>query len=416
MEIIYKSPDELTPYEKNAKIHDHTQIVNVANSIQRFGWQQPLVIDEKGTVIIGHCRLLAAKRLGLTEVPVTVATGLTEEEIRELRIADNKLNESPWDFDMLAEDMKGLSFEGFIGFELPEEYQEPEIVEDDFDTEEALPEVPISKQGEMYKLGDHVLLCGDSTDPADVQRLMRGSLADLLLTDPPYNVDYQGGTKDKLKILNDKQEDGAFRAFLTDAFKCADGVMRAGAGYYIWHADSEGLNFRIAARDAGWELKQTIIWVKNALVMGRQDYQWKHEPCLYGWKAGTHYFTPDRTQTTVYDDKVDFKKLKKEEMLRLLEEVFSDKTPTTVMYEDKPLKNDIHPTMKPIKLMARMVSNSTKPRENVLDLFGGSGSTMIACEQLNRRCFMMELDPRYVDAIIKRWEDFTGRKAEKLDA
>ena len=244
---------------------------------------------------------------------------------------------------------------------------------------------------------------------------MNGFKADLFLTDPPYNVDYEGGTKDALKIMNDSMEDGAFRAFLTDAFTNADLVMKPGAAYYIWHADSEGFNFRLAVRNANWKLRQTLIWVKNALVLGRQDYQWKHEPCLYGWKEGTHYFTEDRTQPTVIDDKIDLKKLKKEEMLALLEQMLSDKVPTTVLYEDKPLVNDIHPTMKPIRLMARLVKNSTRPGQTVLDLFGGSGSTMMACEQLERSCFTMELDPRYVDAIINRWEKFTGEKAVLLN-
>lgn len=237
----------------------------------------------------------------------------------------------------------------------------------------------------------------------------------MLLTDPPYNVAYEGGTKDKLTILNDNMEDTAFRAFLSDAFKSADEAMKPGAAFYIWHADSEGFNFRFAIRNTEWKLRQCLVWVKNSLVLGRQDYQWKHEPCLYGWKEGTHYFTADRTQATVIDDKIDFKKLKKEEMLELLQNIFSDKLPTTVIYEDKPLRNDIHPTMKPIKLMARLVKNSTEPRQSVLDIFGGSGSTLMACEQLDRICFTMELDPRYVDCIIDRWEQFTGQTAELIN-
>lgn len=191
--------------------------------------------------------------------------------------------------------------------------------------------------------------------------------------------------------------------------------MKAGAAFYIWHADSEGLNFRCAARSAGWKIRQCLVWVKNSIVLGRQDYQWKHEPCLYGWKEGTHYFTDDRTQATVYDDKIDIKKLKKTEMLELLQEILSDSTATTVLYEDKPLVNDVHPTMKPIRLMAQLIKNSTQPKQTVLDLFGGSGSTLIACEQLDRSCYMMELDPKYVDVIIDRWEQFTGQKAVKLN-
>lgn len=236
----------------------------------------------------------------------------------------------------------------------------------------------------------------------------------MLLTDPPYNVDYTGNTKDALKIMNDSMEDGAFRTFLTDAFASADSSLKPGGAFYIWHADLEGFNFRFAVRNAGWKLRQCLVWVKNSIVLGRQDYQWKHEPCLYGWKEGTHYFTDDRTQATVIDDKIDLKKLKKEEMLELLQKIYSDRVPTTVLYEDKPLVNDIHPTMKPIKLMAQLIRNSTEPKQSVLDIFGGSGSTLMACEQLDRVCYTMELDPRYVDCIIDRWEKFTGQKATLL--
>lgn len=405
---------KIRPYAKNAKKHDTKQIENVANSIRRFGWQQPIVVDEHGEIIIGHCRWMAARKLGLKQVPVKVAQGLSEDEIKELRIVDNKSNESDWDFKLLAEDIKGLGFDGFdFDWDGLDDDEDTEVVEDGF-TEDDIPDEATAQRGDIYQLGAHRIMCGDSTDIADVYALMGGYNCDLFLTDPPYNVDYTGGTKDALKIMNDSMEDGKFRAFLTDAFKNANQVMNPGAAYYIWHADSEGLNFRCAAMNAGWKLRQTLIWVKNALVLGRQDYQWKHEPCLYGWKDGTHYFTPERTETTVIDDKIDIHKLKKDEMLELLTQIFSDKTPTTVLYEDKPLANDIHPTMKPITLMARLIRNSTKPEQAVLDLFGGSGSTMMACEQLNRQCFTMELDPRYVDAMIKRWEDFTGEKAIKL--
>lgn len=306
-------------------------------------------------------------------------------------------------------DMTNFGFE----FEFDDGTYSNEALEDNF--EEVLPEEPVACFGEVYQLGQHRLMCGDSTDIEDIKVLMGPETADLLLTDPPYNVDYEGGTKDALKIMNDSMEDSSFRAFLTDAFSNVNKVLKPGAAFYIWHADSEGLNFRCAARNAGWKIRQCLVWVKNSIVLGRQDYQWKHEPCLYGWKEGSHYFTEDRTQSTVYDDKIDLKKLKKNEMLELLEKIFSDSTPTTVLYEDKPLVNDVHPTMKPIRLMAQLIKNSTKPKQIVLDVFGGSGSTMIACEQLGRSCYMMELDPKYVDVIIERWEQFTGEKAVKLN-
>ena len=218
-----------------------------------------------------------------------------------------------------------------------------------------------------------------------------------------------------MKIQNDHMADDEFVSFLRDAFTAADKAMKPGAAFYIWHAESGGSAFRNACRQTGWKIRQCLIWVKNGFVMGRQDYQWKHETCLYGWKDGAaHYFVNDRSQSTVTDDKIDFRKLKKEELLQLVEEIYSDKNPTTVIYEDKPLMNDVHPTMKPVKLMGRLVSNSTRKGENVLDIFGGSGSTLIACEQLERNCFTMELDPKYCDVIIERWEAFTGKKAEKM--
>lgn len=260
---------------------------------------------------------------------------------------------------------------------------ENDIVEDDFEPE--LPETPIAKLGDIWQLGRHRLMCGDSTVLGDVEKLMNGDLADLLLTDPPYNVDYEGGTKEHLKIENDKQTDDNFRQFLTDAFSNANMVMKAGAVFYIWHSDSEGYNFRGACRDCGWTVRQCLIWNKNSLVMGRQDYQWKHEPCLYGWKDGAgHLWASDRKQTTVID-------------------------------YNKPLKNDIHPTMKPVGLFDYQIKNNTKGGDIVLDLFGGSGTAIVACEQDGRVCYTMELDPRYVDAIIQRWENLTGEKAVLLN-
>ncbi len=212
-------------------------------------------------------------------------------------------------------------------------------------------------------------------------------------------------------------EDAAFRAFLTDAFKAADGVMKPGAAFYIWHADSEGFNFRAACREAGWTVRQNLIWAKNSLVLGRQDYQWRHEPCLYGWKDGAaHYFTDSRRETTVIEDaKPDIRHMKKAELQELLEEIYSDKTATTVIYMDKPAKNAEHPTMKPVKLFDYEIRNSTKKGQNVLDLFGGSGTTIIACEQNGRNGYVMEFDPAYVDVIVDRWEKFTGQTAQLLE-
>ena len=227
-------------------------------------------------------------------------------------------------------------------------------------------------------------MCGNSTLIDDVEKLMQGNLADMLITDPPYNVDYTGKTKDALKIQNDSMEDSQFRQFLTDAFTAADSVMKPGAVFYIWHADSEGYNFRGACKDTGWQVRECLIWMKNSMVLGRQDYQWKHEPCLYGWKEGaSHLWASDRKQTTILEF-------------------------------DKPTASKLHPTMKPIALFDYQIKNNTKGGDIVLDLFGGSGTTIMACEQNGRIAYSMELDPRYCDVIVKRWEDFTGKKAELL--
>ena len=384
----WRRPEDLIPYDKNAKIHDEKQIRNLVTSLQRFGWQQDCVVTSDNVLVIGHGRRLAAMRIGC-EIPVHVidkkAEELTDEDIRELRIADNQTNaETGFDFEMLQADLEGLTFDGFdFDFEFPEIPEEPILVsEDDWDT--PLPKEPVSKPGQIYQLGRHRLMCGDSTDVTAVEKLMDGAKADLLVTDPPYNVDYEGGTSDKLKIQNDKQNDDDFLAFLNGAFFCCDYVMKPGAAFYIWHADSEGFNFRQACRTIGWTVRQCLIWNKNSLVMGRQDYQWKHEPCLYGWKDGAgHTWNSDRKQTTV----IDF---------------------------DRPKRNDIHPTMKPIGLFDYLIQNSSRRGDLVLDTFGGSGTAIMACEQDERTCYTMELDPRYVDAIIDRWETFTGEKSVLL--
>ena len=414
MRVIERKVTEIVPYENNPRVNDDA-VDKVAESIREFGFQQPIVVDKDGVIIAGHTRLKAAKKIGLETVPVIQADDLTDEQAKAYRLADNKTNEfATWDFDAL--DFELLNIEDIdmsrFGFELPEEPDDAEVIEDDFSEDVE----PRAKTGDIWKLGDHRLICGDSTDQATIDTLMDGSSADLLVTDPPYNVDYTGGTKDKLKIQNDNMGDDAFREFLTSAFETANAVMKPGGVFYIWHADSEGFNFRTATRNAGWDVRQCLVWVKNTLVLGRQDYQWKHEPCLYGWKDGTHYFTDDRKNTTVIEDGVpNFSKMKKAEMQELLEQIYSDKVSTTILNEKKPTVNDLHPTMKPVKLIARLVRNSSKPGWNVLDTFGGSGSTLMACEQTNRRCYMCELDPHYCDVIIERWESFTGQKAELIN-
>ena len=414
-EIVIKQINEISPYEKNPRRNDEA-VRYVAASIKKFGFKQPIVIDKDGIIVAGHTRYKAAKKLNLKAVPCIVADDLSDDEIKAYRLADNKVAEkSEWDFELLDEELHGLcNFDmSEFGFEeetVPEE--EPEAEEDGYDEE--IPEEPRTKPGDMYKLGNHILLCGDSTSSKDVERLMGGESADLVVTDPPYNVAVKNSKG--MTIENDDMDSGQFGEFLTACFENLERSLKPGGSFYVWHGSSEHINFEKGLNNAGLTVRQQLIWNKDHFILGRQDYHWKHEPCMYGWKDGAaHYFVDDRTQSTVFEDKgIDIKKLKKEEMIKLLEEFLSDRISTTVINEDKPAANDLHPTMKPIKLIARLIKNSSKQGEIVLDLFGGSGTTLITCEQLNRRCRIMEYDPRYADVIVDRWEQFTGEKAELI--
>ena len=376
-------------------------------------------------ILCGHGRVMAAQRLGMDQVPTVCLAHLTDIQKKAYILADNKLAlNAGWDNDMLKVELEDLKFSDFdldlVGFsteeldEIMNQNEEPEVEEDDYTV--AVPEEPKAKLGEIYILGKHRLMCGDSTSIADVEKLMGDQKADLLLTDPPYNVDYEGGTDKKLKIKNDNMEDQAFRQFLIDVYKAADHVMKPGAPFYIWHADTEGANFRGAAKDMGWQIRECLIWVKNSLVLGRQDYNWRHEPCLYGWKAGAaHYFTDSRSETTVIEDQVNVDKLSKDELKTLCKRLLEPSCETTVIHEKKPGINDIHPTMKPVKLFGRLIKNSSKRNDIVLDLFGGSGTTIVACEQLNRRAYLMELDPAYIDATIDRYQKLTNVEVIRSD-
>lgn len=412
MKIQNVSLDSLIPYARNTKKHDETQISNVAESIKQFGFVQPVVIDNQNEIVIGHCRVLAAKRLEMSEVPCVCVSDLTPEQVNALRIVDNKTNESEWDIEYLMQELNDIDLSSFdfdFGLEMDMDDADLDVVEDE------VPEVdeaePISKLGQIWQLGRHRLMCGDSTEPDDVAKLMDGATADLVLTDPPYNVAVENSQG--MTIENDNMDSHSFYEFLYKAFGSIESNLKPGGVFYIWFASCEHINFETALNDNGLTARQELIWNKNSFNIGRQDYQWKHEACLYGWKSGAaHYFVDDRTQATVFEDeRPDFKKMKKAEMQELLEKIFSDKISSTVINEDKPAANDMHPTMKPIKLLARQIKNSSKQGELVLDLFGGSGSTLMACEQLNRTCNIMEFDPKYADVIIKRWEDFTGGKA-----
>lgn len=411
MDVKSYNINDIRPYESNPRNND-SAVDLVAASIQEFGFKQPIVIDSNQVIIAGHTRWKAAKKLGLKEVPCVLADDLTPEQVKAYRLADNKVAEaSEWDYDLLDDelaDIDALDMSAF-GFE-SDQADTAEAVDDGY--EPVITPEPVSRQGQIYDLGGvHRLMVGDSTSAHDVNLLCDDELMDLVVTDPPYNVaisNSQGMT-----IENDDMDHSNFLDFLTACFENMNDHLRAGGAFYIWHASRTQSEFEQALNQVGLEVREQLIWNKNALVLGRQDYQWKHEPCFYGWKSGAgHYFVDTRTLTTVLDDPdLDIDTMKKDELKKTLKEILSNYTETTVLDEKKPTKDDLHPTMKPIPLIARQIKNSSRMHEKVLDLFGGSGTTLIACEQLGRKCYMMEYDPVYADVIIDRWEKFTGKKA-----
>lgn len=397
MQIITKKLSDLRPYERNPRKNDQA-VDAVANSIREFGFKVPIVIDKNGEIIAGHTRYKAAKKMKLEEIPCIVADDLTEEQIRAFRIADNKVGElADWDFEALnieLDEITDIDMEQF-GFDLDIPGEEREVVEDDFDA--TPPEEPVARFGQIYKLGRHRLMCGDSTDPECVKKLMDGEKADLVFTDPPYNVNYASKNKFLNKIDNGNriQDDIENDNYDSDEEVCeklwkpAFRNMRDNAKDYcsIYVTMPQGgahMMMMMEAASEGWKVKHELIWVKNNHVLGRTDYFYKHEPIMFGW-AETHKFY----------GKGQFNK--------------------SVWEIDKPAKSDLHPTMKPIRLIENAILNSSAENDCVMDLFGGSGSTLIACEQLNRTCYMMEYEPHYIDVIIKRWEDFTGEKAELIE-
>ncbi len=373
---------------KNPRKNDEA-VDTVAKSIEKFGFNVPLFCDTSLTVYCGNTRLKAARKLKLKTVPCIIADDLTADEIREYALIDNKSAElAEWDAELLEAELAELDMSEWklidwsTGGGITQQ-ENSTIVEDEPPEPDEKGE-PTVKLGEIWQLGRHRLICGDSTNADTVARLMDGKKADLCVTDPPYNVDYEGGTEKHLKIENDKMGDGEFFEFLSSAFKCINDSLEQGAAWYIFHADVEGENFRRAARENLGKVRQCLIWKKSSITLGRQDFQWKHEPCLYGWKEGAaHQWYGDRKQTTILEF-------------------------------ERPNVNKEHPTMKPISLIAYCITNSSKKGNIVIDLFGGSGTTLIACEQTERTCYMAELDPRYCDVIIKRWENLTGQTAVKL--
>lgn len=424
MQIYDKPLGWLTPYENNPRNNDEA-VEPVANSISEFGFKVPIVATSDGEIINGHTRWKAAKKLKLKTVPVIIADDLTEEQVRAFRLADNKVAEiAQWDIELLLSEIEsvdnldmtlfGFTDSDYTLDDFEDEETDTDISEDEIESEGD--SVSSVEYGDIYQLGRHRLMCGDSTSAGDMKELVDGEKIDLYVTDPPYNVAYEGKTEEAMTIQNDSVDDASFRQFLRDAFSVADQHLKPGGAFYIWHADSEGLNFRAAVKETGWLLKQNLVWVKNSIVLGRQDYQWKHEPCLYGWKDGaSHYFIDNRSLATVIEeDEENLKEMTKGELISYIKSM-QENSPTSIFYEDKPVRSDIHPTMKPLKLIARCVLNSSKKGERVLDSFNGGGSTLMVCEKTERIYYGMELDPVYVERTIKRWEEETGLKAEKIN-
>lgn len=380
--------DELVPYENNAKKHTREQIDAVEASIKEFGFRNPVIVwrnaDGRPEVVAGHARVTAAKNIGMQKVPCISCDDLTDAQRRALTLVDNQTTMmTGWDEDLLAYELDTLSADfDMTDFGFTDEMVGmAEVIEAE---EDEVPEVIEckAKRGEIWQLGSHRVMCGDATCAEDVAKLSGGGFCDLLLTDPPYNIAYEGKTADALTIDNDAWDsDESFVAFLKDAFNNAMSAMSPGSAFYIWHADTQRGNFLKACSEAGMQVRECLVWAKNVFTLGRQDYQWRHEPCLYGWKDGASH------------------------------KWYSDRKQSTVLEFDKPSANEEHPTMKPVGLMAYLIQNSTKRGDVVLDVFGGSGSTLIACEKTGRKCLTMELDPHYCDVIIARWEQETGREA-----
>lgn len=390
--------EEIKFDKRNYRLHNNENKRVIKKSLKELGAGRSIVVDKDGEIIADNGVYEQAKKLGIktkivetdgSELVVVKRTDLAtgDDKRKKLALADNAASDtSEWAEELLREDWTPEVLADF-GVVLPEtdiQTENKEAQDDDFDEDKDKVET-VCKKGDIWALGEHRLMCGDSTKPEDIASLMAGEMADLWLTDPPYNVDYVGKTKDALKINNDKMSPEQFREFLNAAFSAAHNVLVDGGAFYIWFASREYVNFELALRDVGLQVRQELIWNKNSLVIGRQDYQWKHEPCLYGWKDGAaHRWYSDRSQTTVID-------------------------------WNRPTKSDEHPTMKPVGLFGYQIKNSSKPGDIVLDTFGGSGTTIIACEQLNRKARSMELDPHYCDVIIARWEKLTGKKATKIN-
>ena len=363
---------KIKPNPNNPRLIKDDKFTKLVQSIKDFPEMldiRPIVVNDDMIILGGNMRFKACKEAGLKEIPIIIANGLSEEKQREFLIKDN-VSGGEWDWDMLANEWDDIELDKW-GLDIPKEFlTELEAEEDDFDT--TPPEVPITVLGDLYEIGEHRLLCGDSTQTDTFEKLMQGEFADMVVTDPPYNVAYEGKTKDALTIENDSMGNDDFYKFLYDFYSALTTAVKKGGAIYVWFADVEIVNFAKAFKDAGIKLAQMLIWKKQTLVMGRKDYHFKHEPCLYGWIEGeAHKWYSDRKQTTILEF-------------------------------DKPSRNGEHPTMKPIELFAYQIGNSSKVGDIVIDAFGGSGTTMVACEQLKRKSRIIEFDPKYCDVIVKR--------------
>lgn len=419
-----RSIDDLNPAEYNPRKRlqpGDEEYERLKTSIETFGYVDPIIINADGTVIGGHQRLFVLRDLGYSEADVAVVD-LSKADEKALNIALNKIS-GEWDDEKLAAifadlDMEGydLSLTGFSEDELSGLLTGTDADFVDMDkADEEVPEPadePYSRSGDIWYLGNHRLVCGDSTDRATYDRLLDGESVQLVVTDPPYNVDYEGSAG---KIMNDSMDSDSFRAFLNDMYSAVADVSSPGAGAYIFHADGEGVAFREEFERAGFLMKQCLIWVKNSFVLGRQDYQWRHEPILYGWKDGAaHYFTDKRNLATVIDEsgKPDPGAMSREDLEELVSVLYDavEEEPTSIIYCDKPLRNAEHPTMKPTRLIAKLIENSSKVGWIVLDPFGGSGSTLIAAEATGRKARLIELDPKFCDVIVRRYMQVTGKQ------
>ena len=425
MEMQVRALSELKPAEYNPREEltpDDKEFQDLCRSINELGYVEPILINSDGTIIAGHQRYNVLKYLGKTEAKVVVVD-VDKNRERAINVALNKID-GKWDQLKLRDILESLKLTdldftvtGFTQDELDDlniSLNVEEANEDaDFDLNETYGSViePVTKRGDIWILGRHRLMCGDSTSIEDMEMLMGAEDADLVITDPPYNVDYEGTAG---KIQNDNMSDENFYSFLLQFQNATVSVMRPGAAAYVFHSDTKGHLFRNAFIESGLKLAECRIWEKNALVLCRPDYHRRHEPILYGWKEGAgHYFIDDRTQDTVFlEDEIDFEAMKKSDLVAYIKQIRKDWADrSSVIYEHKPLKNDLHPTMKPVPLIGLLMKNSSKSGWNILDPFGGSGTTIIAAEQLNRRAFTMELDEKFCDVIVKRWESFTGQTA-----